>query len=315
MDSLFQTLAQDDAAAHEWAKTLLNETGFSGVFTRVQEGSALVFYLENKTFLKVFDPYDLPFFQNEVLFLKQLNGKLPVATPQHITSGLKDGIPYLLMSRVPGRPLNRVWDEISADNRAALLEEVGQILRQLHALPVSDFQKTSHAWKPLMQNQLSKLADNHANYGLEPPLLQEIITFVQQENPLNNTEESLVPLHTELMPEHLFVTETDGVWSISGLIDFEPAMIGHPEYDFAAVGVFLCPGQPHLLRQFFQGYGYPTADLTPAFSRRLMAWLLLHRYCNLPWFRNTIPDGLPRDTIRDLQNYWFFMELPGFPAF
>jgi len=38
--------------------------------------------------------------------------------------------------------------------------------------------------------------------------------------------------------------------SFSGFVDFEPSMIGAPEYDFAAVGIFLSSGNPNALRSF-----------------------------------------------------------------
>jgi hygromycin-B 7''-O-kinase len=41
------------------------------------------------------------------------------------------------------------------------------------------------------------------------------------------------------MSQHLLVTQTASGWRLSGLIDFEPAMRGDREYEFAAIGVFV----------------------------------------------------------------------------
>ena len=47
-----------------------------------------------------------------------------------------------------------------------------------------------------------------------------------------------VLVHTEVMREHLLVTEgSGGNWPQSGLIDFEPAMRGERDYALATVGV------------------------------------------------------------------------------
>jgi hypothetical protein len=51
-----------------------------------------------------------------------------------------------------------------------------------------------------------------------------------------------VLLHTEIMREHLLVTPHADGWSLSGLFDFEPAMRGAREYEFASVGLFVSRG-------------------------------------------------------------------------
>ena len=59
-----------------------------------------------------------------------------------------------------------------------------------------------------------------------------------------------VLLHTEVMREHLLVSgDPSGGWSLSGLYDFEPAMTGCWEYEFASVEIFVagrrCPPHPN----------------------------------------------------------------------
>ena len=51
-------------------------------------------------------------------------------------------------------------------------------------------------------------------------------------------------LRTGVMCQHLLTAEgPEGTWRLSGLIDFEPAMPGEREYEFAGVGVFIAgPG-------------------------------------------------------------------------
>jgi hygromycin-B 7''-O-kinase len=46
------------------------------------------------------------------------------------------------------------------------------------------------------------------------------------------------------MCQHLLTAEgPEGTWRLSGLIDFEPAMPGEREYEFAGVGVLIAgPG-------------------------------------------------------------------------
>ncbi len=64
----------------------------------------------------------------------------------------------------------------------------------------------------------------------------------------------LALLHTEFMPEHLTIDMRDGR-RLTGLFDFEPAMIGDPAYDFVNAGLFVTRGDPRQLRRFYEAYG------------------------------------------------------------
>lgn len=56
------------------------------------------------------------------------------------------------------------------------------------------------------------------------------------------------------MREHL-ITDPAAGWRLTGLLDFEPAMIGDPAYDLVAVGLFTTRADPHLLGQLLGAYG------------------------------------------------------------
>src|SRR5437867_1246774 len=96
-------------------------------------------------------------------------------------------------------------------------------------------------------------------------------------------------LHTEIMREHLLVEETRDGFRLSGLFDFEPAMVGAPEYELASVGVFFSAGDPTLLRTLLLAYGLGEDELSPNLSRRALAYALLHRYSNLSWYLTRVP--------------------------
>jgi hygromycin-B 7''-O-kinase len=113
-----------------------------------------------------------------------------------------------------------------------------------------------------------------------------------------------VLLHTEVMRDHTLVQRNADGWEVSGLFDFEPAMLGAPEYEFASVGIFLAGGEPAPFRAFLCGYGYAEADLEPELRRRIMAYALLHRYSNLKWYLETVP-AESAITLDDLAAEWF----------
>ena len=111
-----------------------------------------------------------------------------------------------------------------------------------------------------------------------------------------------VLLHTEVMREHLLVERREGAWHITGLIDFEPAMLGAPEYELAAVGIFLTCAEPGLLRVLLDAYGAEVDDELPL---RIMAYALLHRYSNLRWYLERLPVLDDVGDLESLARRWF----------
>jgi hypothetical protein len=73
-------------------------------------------------------------------------------------------------------------------------------------------------------------------------------------------------------------------WSLSGLFDFEPAMRGARECEFASVsvGLFVARREAGFPRRLLLAYGYRPHQLYDELPRRLLASALLLRYSDLP---------------------------------
>lgn len=104
--------------------------------------------------------------------------------------------------------------------------------------------------------------------------------------------------------EETFTGDRGGAWRLSGLIDFEPAMRGAREYEFAGVGVFLAEGDARFLTRTLTANGYRPDQLGPGLRRRLLAWCILHRYSNLSWYMRRLPRP-GRPTLEALADCWF----------
>ena len=103
-------------------------------------------------------------------------------------------------------------------------------------------------------------------------------------------------LHTEFMRQHLVIDPRNR--KLTGLLDFEPAMIGDPVYDFVAVGLFVTRADPRLMTRFTEAYGREFAP------RTVMAYTLLHVYSDLPWYLRELPAS-PEATLESLAGAWF----------
>jgi hygromycin-B 7''-O-kinase len=89
---------------------------------------------------------------------------------------------------------------------------------------------------------------------------------------------------------------------LTGLVDFEPSMIGGREYEFASVGIFFAAGDGELLRTALDEAGCPR---DAALSRRLCGYALLHRYSHLGWYLERMPPRPGVDSFDALAAQWF----------
>jgi len=267
-----------------------------------ETGSLPVFAVGDDHVLKLYPAFFASECDRERSVLQRIERVLPVSTPAILAHGEVDGWRYLLLQRVPGSALDVVWPTLSAPERVRLAAEVGRLLATLHAL---DPRGSAEAdWPRFLGEQTARCVASQSARGLAPAWLEQIPRFLAATTLPRPTREVL--LHTEIMRVHLFAKRGPSGWSLSGLIDFEPAMVGAPEYEFAAVGLFLTCGDGPALRALLLAYGYHPADLGPALQRRLLAYALLHRYSNLRWYLERRPPPAAM-TLDDVAAAWWAM--------
>jgi hygromycin-B 7''-O-kinase len=268
------------------------------------DGSSLVGAI-GQTVIKIFAPIDRELMRTKTRVLDHLSGRLECPTPQFLGEGELEGWPYVVMGRLEGVPLSQVWQEIRPENQGDLCQAIGQTIAELHNLSITPIQDLPPDWDRFMAQQRQASAQRQRSFGLDERWVSQIDAYLAS---VALPHQPPVLLHTELMRQHFFVRQTGGsVWTLSGLLDFEPAMVGNPEYDFASVGLFITKGHPGLLERLLGGYQQirPSPEMaTGAFQRRALAYTLLHRYSRMPWYLGFMPiDGAV--TLDDLAARWW----------
>jgi hygromycin-B 7''-O-kinase len=207
------------------------------------------------------------------------------------------------MNRLPGVPLDTVWNQVSAKDRDRLAGQLGETIAALHQLPppaIADWWPAD--WSGFVAHQRAKCVSEQRALGLPALWADQITAFLDA---VALPSRPSVLLHTEIMRQHLLVGEgTEGAWQLTGLIDFEPAMRGEREYEFVSVGVFVAEGDARFLTRTLTSYGYRHDQLDPELRRRLLALGMLHRYSNLSWWMHRLPEP-DRPTLNALADRWF----------
>jgi hygromycin-B 7''-O-kinase len=263
-------------------------------------GSVPVFAAGKRHVIKLFPAAERSHFEAEVAALTLLDGALSIPTPNVVAHGERDGRWFVVMSRLAGRPLGEVWPELTPVERLDIVRQVGAGLAELHATSDSGLSALSVDWPEFLAGRRAGNSERQAAKGLGDPWLGQVDAYLDRWFPDDDGRRAL--LHTEVMRDHLLVDRRGGGWRVSGLFDFEPAMIGAPEYEFASVGLFVTCAEPGLFGAALEAYGARTGD--EELPYRIMAYTLLHRYSNLAWYLERLPSDGCR-TLEDLARRWF----------
>jgi hygromycin-B 7''-O-kinase len=299
----FERVARDETALGAGVASIRDALGLSGPLARFVGGSLPVYAVGEALVLKLYPPIFADERDREAGVLRVLDERLPIPTPAVRNTGELERWAYLLMDRLHGELLSEAWPRLNERDRTKLATELGEALRVLHSIRDPALEVVAGDFGDFLEQQRRSSVARQRSHGLDRHWLEQIPEFLS-ENPLPPGAADCL-LHTEIMREHLLVERGPAGWRFSGLFDFEPSMLGAHEYEFASVGLFFSCGEPGLLRRVLLAYGYPESDLNPALERRLLAYTLLHKYSNLPWYLRRLPPPQGATRLEQLAAYWW----------
>ncbi|MEU5977893.1 aminoglycoside 3'-phosphotransferase/choline kinase family protein [Streptomyces sp. NPDC047315] len=297
-DAERDAVVSDEGVMRPGAEDLCARLGFAGAsLARFPDGSQPVYAVGDDHVLKLFPGADARLGIAEGRVLAHVQGRLPVPTPVVRACGpYENGWQYVLMSRLRGENLARSWGQVPRDHRERLVVEIGETLASLHSLDPHALGDVlgPEDWGAFLDRQRAGAVERQRAHGLSAAWLEQIPDFLASVALPRAPRRSL--LHTEVMQQH-FLVDPDG-WRLTGLFDFEPALIGDRAYDFVAAGLFVTRGDPALLARLTGAYGH---GFEP---RELMAHTLLHVYSDLPWYLSELP-APAEETLSSLAEAWF----------
>lgn len=277
--------------------------GLAGAGLQRASAGTHVVWLGEREVVKLFAPWWPDDFAAERRMLEHVGGRLPIATPRIVAAGELEGWPYLVMTRLEGRPLDELWPALAPAERRGLLAGIGELAAGLHALPLlpgEDDPATS--WAGFVATRREKLAHKHAADGLGPAWIEDIERTVAGLPTLDRGVE-LACLHTDMQGGNLLARSVGDRVELSGLFDFGDAMIGAREHELIAPAAFMAVDVAGGLRALLGGYGYVEPERDEQLIARLTGHLLLQRYCSLPYLLRRLEDP-PSDLASLLDRLW-----------
>jgi hygromycin-B 7''-O-kinase len=246
---------------------------------RERLGTNVVFAAGARHVVKLSPPLWSAEAEAECVALEHVAGRLSVATPELVARGELEGWSYLVLTRVPGVPLERVWGRLPPDARARAARRAGALAAEHHALPLPPAGVPVPPPAAFVRAQTARALERARDGEHTRCLAAEIEGLLLALRPELEAAPAAF-LNADITEEHLFVAP-DGSGEALGLVDFADARVGAPEYDLVSFGAFLAVSAPALRGPFLDGAGVPHAARDPALARRLTAWTLLHRYIDL----------------------------------
>ena len=243
-------------------------------------GTNLVLALDEKLILKIFPPFLRGQFASERSTLAQLRGKLPIAIPEIVVEGERDGWPYLVITRLSGVLGAEAWPALPEQDKERVLAEIGETIAQVQRVPAGALARIEPGWNVFLGGQIEGCRARHEHFGLPQKFLDGLDELLRDAAELIALDGPPVILTGEYIPENFLLSRDNAGWRLSGLIDFGDVMTGRREYDLLGPSVLMAGGMPRRVQSLFAGFGYAASDITPDLKRRLMALMLLHRFGN-----------------------------------
>ena len=293
----------DDARLADGVAAILARHGVEPSVERFKTGSLPVYAVGTSNVLKLFPPHEADFQQTEAAALAAVHGRISIPTPEVVAADTLDEWPYILMTRCVGRPVREVWSTLDRPTRVRLMRTFGAAMSELHGL--TGLPAILHIdWPRFIDNQRATAVARQRERGLASRWLTQIDGFLDRVA-IPRVPEMRVLLHTELMQEHLLVASSGAGWRWTGLIDFEPSMVGDPGYELASVGLFVTEGDRELFAAVLEAYGRQPLRGS-ALAERCLAYALLHRYSHLGWYIDRLRPPSAVDRLEGLAEAWFF---------
>lgn len=251
----------------------------------------------NEFILKIYGIVDR--WCKEIVSLNLMKRK--ILCPKIIAKGkLDNGTEWVIMSKIPGVILEKVWDQVTEENRKELLEKLGEILSTIHnnsrysyfgpwkdcgpgVVNHLDFLEYRKSRDKKIINEISK-----QNLPQKDFLMEVYKKMIKYYNEIYAQEYTCM-CHHDYSPRNTLVVKKNGKWQISGIIDFEHSYPNDPDIDFTDYYQNIFINNPKYEYYFLKGYTM-NRELTKNFDKKVKYYLHNKGLLICSWAYEFAPD-------------------------
>jgi aminoglycoside phosphotransferase (APT) family kinase protein len=247
----------------------------------------------------------------EIASLKLLEGS-DIKCPRIFKYGdLQDGSQWLITTYIDGELLEKLMDSMTLDNRLSIFEEMGEQLGKLHTFKTFDF---FGEWDE-KGNSIYNIRNYYENFvkGMEKDIdaalkqnlpeqnmLKEAIEVIRNNYKKLNVDVEARLVHNDFDGRNLLIRQEDGVYKLSGVIDFEGCYPNNAEENLVQLYYRYFLDNKNYEKAFYEGYNR-YINLDSGFYERLHIYLLCFPVVNCSWSYTQAPDYY-KDNIEFLKN-------------
>lgn len=310
-------------------------------------GSHVVFRCGRDRYIKLYYPRWARSYQTERRVLEHIEktGPLSVEVPRILGRGDVEGWPFLVLSEVPGKPLNQVWASLTTAEHRQVSHEVGALIAELRSLPPCDLtsepvhgpggtrntrqrptaeddprgqggvleppgeQEPISVWPAFVRAQIQKSLSQMGSETADRSWVDAATALAARAEPHLLRQTGAVLLNADITDEHVMTAPGSDRRVVTGIIDFGDAMIGHPLYELAAPACSFAFGNRSLLLEMVRSAGLSGGIPGLTLAETFMATALIHEFITIPFLRDQCGRPLPA-TFAELVSTAFPVESP-----
>ncbi|NHJ84590.1 MAG: phosphotransferase [Asgard group archaeon] len=208
-------------------------------------GTYNVFLIKDDYILRVPDRFfrnkkGLVMLQKESQLLSFLNGRVPLPIPQYIYLNNSSTIPFSIHKIIPGVSLNRIYMDLTNENKFTIAKTIADFLNVLHSPDMlTSYSKEFH----IDYNKEEFLANLHNKWSNRYSRIKEVVfpyinvkhrkwlieIFDEYLNNDDNFKFNPSLVHMDFDTSNILINPIN--FQITGIIDFEDSQIYDPAYD------------------------------------------------------------------------------------
>src|SRR4051812_41609674 len=168
--------------------------------------------LSEKLILKIFPPLLHGQFVSERAALTQLKGRLSLPVPEIVAEGMRDGWPYLVITRLAGTLGSEVWPSLPEQQKERVLRQIGETIASVQRVPAGPLARIAPRWDAFMRSQMQGCRARHTRLGLAPKFVEGLDDLLRDAAKLIPMDAPAVILTGEYIPENFLLACHDDQW-------------------------------------------------------------------------------------------------------